>query len=211
MKKALKNITTYCTDHTSTPSQVLYELERETWLKTLAPQMLSGHLQGQFFQFLSRMIRPKTVLEVGTFTGYAAICLAAGLQEGGVLHTIEVNEELEYIIQKYIKKAALEDRIQVHIGDAKNIIPSLDVVFDLVFIDAGKFDNAFYYELALQKMNTGGHILIDNVLWDGKVATKKNDKDTRDIHSFNEMVQADKRVENIMLPIRDGVLLVRKL
>ncbi len=210
MKKTLKHITQYCTEHTSTPAQVLYELERETWLKTLAPQMLSGHLQGQFFSFLSRMIHPKAVLEIGTFTGYAAICLAAGLQAGGILHTIEVNPELEYLIRKYIKKAKLEDRIQVHIGDAKRIVPTLNLLFDLVFIDAGKRDNAFYYELALSKLHTGGHILIDNVLWDGKVAARKSDKDTRDIHAFNEMVQADVRVENIMLPIRDGVLLVRK-
>ncbi|MEM9991031.1 MAG: class I SAM-dependent methyltransferase [Bacteroidota bacterium] len=214
MKKALHHITQYCTEHTSLPSTVLHELERETWLKTLAPQMLSGHLQGQLFRFLSQMIRPRNVLEIGTFTGYTAICLAAGLPAGGQLHTVEVNEELEYLIRKYIQKADLTEKIQLHIGSAKDIVPNLDaqLVFDLVFIDAGKKDNDYYYELALARIPAGAYILIDNVLWDGKVAQKgTNDHDTRTIHGFNEKVQADERVENLMLPIRDGVLLVRKL
>ena len=211
MKKALKHITEYCTAHTSPQSQVLYELERETWLKTLAPQMLSGHLQGQLFRFLSQMIQPKNVLEIGSFTGYTAICLAAGLQKDGVLHSIEVNEELEYIIRKYIAKAGLEERVKIHIGDAKNIIPTLMETFDLVFIDAGKKDNDHYYELALARIPVGGYILIDNVLWDGKVAENASDHDTKTIHGFNGKVQTDERVENIMLPVRDGVMLVRKL
>lgn len=206
-----KTVNEYCEAHTSPQSKVLHELERETWLKTLAPQMLSGHLQGQLLRFLSQMIQPRTVLEIGTFTGYTAICLASGLKEDGVLHTIEVNEELEYIIRKYVQKAGLEKRVKVHIGNAKTIIPTLEGAFDLVFIDAGKMDNDFYYELALKRLSPKGYILIDNVLWDGKVAKKANDQDTRSIHGFNEKVQHDPRVENIMLPVRDGVLLVRKL
>lgn len=201
----------YCEAHTSPASSILYELERETNLKTLAPQMLSGPLQGQLLRFISLLHRPKFVLEVGTFTGYASICLAAGLQEAGQLHTIEVNEELEYLIRKYIDKAGLAKQIQLHIGDARQIIPTLDLSFDLVFIDAGKRDYPFYYELILEKVSPGGIILADNVLWGGKVLAPSKDTDTEMMKAFNEMIQQDQRVENVLLPIRDGLTIIRKI
>ena len=210
MHFSLKKINRYCEQHTTPPSDVLYELERETHLKTLAPQMASGHVQGQFFQFLSQMIRPKAVLEIGTFTGYGAICLAKGLQEDGTLHTIEANEEFEYLIRKYIAKAGLNDKIQLHIGDAKAIIPTIDLQFDLIFLDAAKREYAFYYDLIFPKLKPGGYLLIDNVLWDGKVVAEKKDLDTQILDEFNQKVQADERVENVLLPLRDGVMLVRR-
>ncbi len=210
MNFTLKKLTDYCTAHTTDQDEVLYELERETNLKTLAPQMISGHLQGTLLTFISKMIQPKAILEIGTFTGYATICLAKGLAEGGIVHTIEANEELEYIIRKYVGKAKLEDQVQLHIGDAKKIIPALEVEFDMVLIDAGKKDYAFYYDLVFDKVKKGGLILADNILWSGKVVQKEHDNDTRIIHDFNKKVHQDPRVENVVLPIRDGLILVRK-
>ena len=211
MKKILQSLNIYSEKHTSEPSDLLYQLERETYLKTLAPQMLSGHLQGRFLSFLSKMLRPKAILEVGTFTGYAAICLAEGLVGGGVLHTIEVNRELEYLIRKYLKKGDLEERIQLHIGDAKDIIPTLPIdQFDMIMIDAGKKDNAYFYEMLLPRLRSGGILLVDNVLWDGKVLEEPRDAMTRQILDFNQKIQADDRVENLLLPIRDGMFLLRK-
>lgn len=205
-----KRLSAYCESHTTLQNQVLYELERETHLKTLAPQMISGHLQGQFLILISQLLQPKSILEIGTFTGYAAICMAQGLAEGGVLHTIEPNRELEHIIRKYMAKAGLEDKIQLHIGRGEEIIPTLDAYFDLVFIDAGKQQNAFFYDLIFNKVNKGGLIIIDNVLWSGKVITEAKDPDTNVIRAFNEKIHHDTRVENIMLPIRDGLLIARK-
>lgn len=201
----------YCEKHTTPPSDYLKELERETYLKTLAPQMMSGYLQGRLLSWISKMHQPHQILEIGTFTGYAALCLAEGLPANGHLHTIEVNEELAYLVHKYIRKAQFEDKITLHVGDAKTIIPKLKPTFDLVFIDAGKADNAYYYELMLNLIPSGGIILIDNVLWSGKVVQKKQDTDTRNINAFNLYVHQDKRVENILLPIRDGLILVKKL
>ncbi len=203
----------YCEAHTSPQAPTLYELERETHLKTLAPQMLSGHLQGQMLAFLSKIHRPKLILEIGAFTGYSAICLAQGLQAGGLLHTIEANAELEYLIRKYIALAGLEQRIVLHIGDALEVIPELEGRFDMVFIDAGKQDYSRYYNMLIGRMNPGGLILADNVLWSGKVIAgdREEDPDAISLHRFNEMVQQDPRVENIMLPIRDGLLIARKL
>lgn len=205
-----KLVSAYCEAHTTTQSQVLYELERETHLKTLAPQMISGHLQGQFLSLISQLLQPQSILEIGTFTGYAAICLAQGLAEGGTLHTIEPNRELEQIIRKYIAKAGLVDKIQLHLGKAEDVVPTLDVMFDLVFIDAGKQQNAFFYDLVFDKVNPGGLILIDNVLWSGKVVTDAKDPDTNVIRAFNEKIHNDPRVDNLMLPIRDGLLIARK-
>ncbi len=203
-------ITDYCEAHSTPQSELLYELERESNLKTLSPQMISGTLQGQFLQMLSLMLQPKCVLEIGTFTGYATLCLSRGIPKGGRLHTIEVNPELEYIIRKYIQKAGLENVIDLHIGDAKSIIPQLEHPFDLVFIDAGKSNYGLYYDLVFDQVKSGGVILADNVLWSGKVARAANDADTRVIDAFNKKVQADDRVENIILPIRDGLSIIRK-
>lgn len=209
MQRSLRNLYQYCIQHSTAPSEVLYELERETHLKTLAPQMMTGPLQGQLLRFISLWVQPKVALEIGTFTGYGAICIAEGLPEGGILHTIEPNRELEYIFRKYVATAGLEERIHLHTGRAENIIPTLDCRFDLAVIDGGKQDYSLHYDLVMEKMNTNGVILVDNVLWDGKVVQEKKDKDTLLIHQFNEKIQRDPRVENLLLPLRDGVLIIR--
>lgn len=201
----------YCFAHTSSPEAILLELERETHLRTLSPQMLSGPYQGTLLRFISQMIQPNRVLEIGTFTGYATICLAQGLAHDGCLHTIEVNDELGWLIQKFVQKAGLEQKVRLHLGDAAVVIPTLEGEFDLVFMDAGKLDYAEHYELALAKTRIGGFLLADNVLWDGKVASG----DTKDetaiaLRAFNDFVQQDPRVENIMLPIRDGITIMQK-
>jgi caffeoyl-CoA O-methyltransferase len=201
----------YCMAHTSALAPVFQQLERETQLRTLAPQMMSGPYQGQLLRFISLMIRPQRVLEIGTFTGYSALCLAAGLPPGGQLHTIEANDELGYIIRKFVALAGYQDQIVLHFGDAAQIVPSLEGSFDLVFLDAGKLDYPQHYELALAKMRPGGILLADNVLWDGKVASgNEKDETARLLRSFNDMVQQDVRVENLLLPLRDGLMMVRK-
>lgn len=201
----------YCLAHSSPLGEVLRAVERETHLRTLSPQMLSGEYQGQLLRFLSLMIRPKRVLEVGTFTGYAAICMAEGLAEGGLLHTIEANDELGWLIQKHIERAGMAGKIILHLGDAATVIPQLDEVFDLVFLDAGKLDYPQHYELVLARMRPGGFLLADNVLWDGKVATgNERDETARALRDFNDFVQNDQRVENLLLPLRDGLMVVRK-
>jgi len=201
----------YCLAHTSALDQVLHDLERETHLRTLAPQMLSGEYQGQLLRFLSLMLRPMRVLEVGTFTGYTAICMAEGLAPTGLLHAIEANDELSWIIRKYIQQAGMEDKIVLHFGDAAKVIPTLEEVFDLVFLDAGKLDYPVHYELALAKMRSGGILLADNVLWDGKVASgNERDETARALRAFNDFVHQDERVENLLLPLRDGLMIVRK-
>ncbi|MEM1321992.1 MAG: O-methyltransferase [Bacteroidota bacterium] len=211
MKPNLRKLFAYCEAHTTPHSELLHQLDRETHLKTLAPQMLSGHLQGRLLSWLSRMQQPEYILEIGTFTGYAALCLAEGLQAQGQLHTIEANEELEYLIRKYFQQSAYNDRLHLHIGDAKTIIPQLQLPFDMVFVDAGKMDYAQYYDMVIEQVRPGGLILADNVLWDGKVIQPVNDPDTEVIRAFNTKVQNDERVENILLPIRDGLIIARKL
>lgn len=201
----------YCSDHTTAASELLYDLERETYIKTLAPQMLSGHLQGTLLQFLSEMIQPSLIVEIGTFTGYSAICLAQGLQKGGMLHTIDINPEIQYFVDKYIKRAKLEKQVTFHLGNALDIVPQLPDDIDLAFIDAGKQQYLDFYELILPKIKKGGYILADNVLWSGKVLSDATDSDTVSIRTFNQKIQADKRVKNIVLPIRDGLSIIQKL
>lgn len=210
MNFALKKITKYCEQYTTPQSELLYQLERETHLKTLAPQMMSGPLQGQLLSLISALVQPAIALEIGTFTGYAALCLAKGLAPDGTLYTIEVKEELEYLIRKYIEKAGQQNKIQLLIGDAAEIIPTLATPFDLVFLDAGKRFYAEHYDLVIDQVRSGGIILVDNVLWSGKVTLKKQDKDTEIIHAFNEKIREDQRVENVLLPIRDGINIIRK-
>ena len=211
MNLTKRSILQYCEAHSTPQSEVLYELERETHLKTLAPQMLSGHLQGQLLRFLSRLARPRHALEIGTFTGYGAICIAEGLTEGGQLHNIEANPELEYIIRKYFDKAGLSDRIHLHLGPAEEVLPTLPYPWDFAFIDAAKQDYDWYYEAILDQLRPGGLLLADNVLWSGKVVGRQSgDEDAAALHAFNQKVQADERVENLMLPVRDGLLIVRK-
>ncbi len=195
----------------STPASIaLNELERHTFLTQLQPNMISGAYQGRFLSLISKLIRPQSILEIGTFTGYAAICLAEGLVENGVLHTIEVNEEQESIIRQAIMANHCEAKIQLHIGNAFEIIPTLDTVFDLVFIDAGKEDYIAYYELVFPLVRSGGLIIADNVLWKGKVLEPNADKTTRSIQDFNQKIVQDNRVEILLLPIRDGLSLILK-
>jgi predicted O-methyltransferase YrrM len=201
----------YSEQFTSVESAILKELNRETHAKILMPRMLSGHLQGRLLSMLSHMIQPRRILEIGTYTGYSAICLAEGLQEDGLLHTIEINEELESFAKKYFQKAGVLHKIQMHIGNALDIIPSLDEVFDLVFIDADKEHYAAYYDLVFDKVRKDGFIIADNVLWSGKVLNDKKDKDTAAIHAFNKKIAADLRVEHLLLPVRDGIMIVRKV
>jgi predicted O-methyltransferase YrrM len=201
----------YCLAHTTPASALLEALDRETNLKTLSPQMQSGAYQGMLLRFISQMLQPKRILEIGTFTGYAALCLAEGLPEDGLLHTIEVNDELGWIFRKYVKLAGLEHKVLQHHGDAADIVPTLPDTFDLVFLDAGKLDYQQHYEMVLPKIRPGGFLLADNVLWDGKVAGgDTKDETARALRDFNDFVQADARVENMVLPIRDGILFVRK-
>ena len=201
----------YCITHTTTETAVLSQLDRETNLKTLSPQMQSGPYQGVLLKFISQMINPQRILEIGTFSGYSAICLADGLSEDGVLHTIEVNDELAWLIQKYVQLSGFEDKIVLHIGDAKSIIPKLDEIFDLVFIDAGKLEYTTHFEMVLPKVRSGGFILVDNVLWDGKVAGgDQKDETAVSLRAFNDHVHQDDRVENLLLPLRDGLMLIRK-
>lgn len=202
----------YILMHSEPESEVLADLSRATHLQVLRPRMLSGNLQGQFLKMLCRMIGARRVLEIGTYTGYAAISMASGLSEGGVVHTIDVNDELEDFTRGFIEKSGLEKHIVFHIGDACEIIPRLDEVFDLVFIDADKREYSKYYHLVFDKVRVGGMIIADDVLWDGKVADPnvKLDAQTQGIMEFNDMVQADTRVENVLLPVRHGLMMIRK-
>jgi predicted O-methyltransferase YrrM len=203
----------YVHHHSEAESELLNELNRETYLKVLQPRMLSGHVQGRILSMYSKLIRPERILEIGTYTGYSAICLAEGLTDGGTLHTIEKNEELLPIINRYVERAGLSDKIKLHIGNALPIIESMDITFDLVFIDADKTNYLNYYEAVLPKMKSGGCIIADNVLWSGKVLDEeelKNDLDTRALDEFNKAVTADERVDNVLLPVRDGLMVVIK-
>ena len=202
----------YILDHTKEEDSLLAELNRETHLKVIHPRMLSGHLQGKFLEMISHMINPKSILEIGTYTGYSAICMAKGLSVDGILHTIEINSELNNFSEKYFNKSGLKYKIRQHTGSALDIIPQLDEVFDLVFIDADKENYLRYYKLVFDKVKTGGFILADNALWDGKVMKNPNyqDKETKGIDEFNEYIQQDKRIENMLLPLRDGIMMIRK-
>ena len=205
------DIQQYAEQHTSPESDLLKRINRDTNAHIMMPRMLSGHLQGRFLSMISHMIRPKAILEIGTYTGYSAICLAEGLQPGGKLITIDANEELEDLVRNYFKKAGLEHQIDFIIGKALDILPTLDVKFDLVFIDADKENYSRYYDYAIKQLNLGGYILADNVLWSGKVLQEKTDKDTRALQEFNRKVHNDPRVESVLLPVRDGIMLARKI
>lgn len=201
----------YLEAHTTDADAVLAELYRETHLHVMNPRMASGPVQGQFLKFIVNMLQPKRILEIGTFTGYSAICLAKALPEGGRLTTIEANREYEDLIRKYFDKAQVSNKIDLIFGDAKQVIPTLAVGFDLVFIDADKISYPTYYDLVIEKVNVGGFILADNVLWEGKVLNANTkERDTQAIITFNDKVQTDPRVENVLLPIRDGLMMVRK-
>ena len=210
MNSLIQKLTEYCEEHSTPQSQLLYELERETHLKTFAPQMTSGHIQGQFLSLLSQLMRPRLVLEIGTFTGYATICLAKGLEDNGIIHTIEVNEELAYLSNKYFEKSGLKHKIKAHIGNAKEIIPTIEGKFDIIFIDAGKLDYPDFYDLIFDRVKSGGLILSDNVLWSGKIVNGATDKHTKILDFYNKKLLNDKRIEHLILPFRDGMGISRK-
>ncbi len=191
-------------------NELLKRINRETYLKETMPQMLSGHYQGRLLSFLSKLINPARILEIGTFTGYATLCLAEGLSQDGRIHTIEINEELEPRLLAYFEEAASSKKIELHIGEALKIIPTLKDTFDLVFIDADKKNNYNYFELVLGKVRPGGLILIDNVLWKGKVLEESPDKQTHSIIELNNKIASDPRIEKLILPIRDGLFMIRK-
>lgn len=201
----------YVEAHSSPETALLKKINRDTHAQVLMPRMLSGHLQGNVLATFSRMIRPKRILEIGTFTGYSAICLAQGLAENGLLYTIDINEELENRVRNYFTEAGLAERIRYMIGNATELIPKIEETWDLVFIDADKVNYAKYYDLVFDRVRKGGFIIADNVLWSGKVVAEKTDKDTENIKFFNQKVQEDKRVFNTLFPIRDGLMVVEKL
>ena len=206
------NILNYSISKSEKESKLLNDLYRETYLKVLNPRMISGHYQGRILSLISKIISPKKILEIGTYTGYSAICLCEGMEKDGMLHTIDNNKELVEIQNKYFKKANLTNKIVQHSGDAKNIIPSIDEEFDIVFIDADKESYPEYYDLIINKVRSGGIIIADNILWSGKILEKveKDDQATKSIIEFNNKIIEDDRVKNIILPIRDGLNIVRK-
>jgi caffeoyl-CoA O-methyltransferase len=213
MKFLAEEIEEYSVAHTEEENVLLKSLNRETHANVLSPRMLSGHMQGRFLSMISRMIRPDRILEIGTYTGYSAICLCEGLNPGGELITIDVNEELETFTRRYFDQTDFKDQIDYRIGNAMDIVPTLTDTFDLVFIDADKINYSSYFNLCLDKVRTGGFLIADNVLWSGKVVEqlKKSDKDTQALLDFNRMVHEDPRVSNILLPIRDGLMILQKL
>jgi caffeoyl-CoA O-methyltransferase len=206
-----ESIQHYAEQHTSSEADLLKKIDRDTHAKVMMPRMLSGHLQGRVLSMISHMIRPHRILEIGTYTGYSAVCLAEGLQEGGKLITIDINEELEDRVRDYFAASSYNNNIEYKIGNAVEVIPALNETFDLVFIDADKERYSVYFDLVIDKVRNGGFILADNVLWSGKVLDAKPDKDTRAILEFNKKIQDDPRVENVLLPIRDGIMLMRKV
>jgi caffeoyl-CoA O-methyltransferase len=201
----------YCENFTEKESDLLKQLNRETHLKIVSPRMLSGHLQGRFLSFLSKLAAPNTILEIGTYTGYSALCLAEGLKKDGKLITIDPNEETNHFARQFIEKSDFNSKILLMQGLAQEIIPELGRTFDLVFIDADKKNYALYYDLIIDKVNSGGLIIADNVLWSGKILDENKDADTQAIHDFNKKVNGDIRVSHLLLPLRDGLMVMRKI
>lgn len=203
----------YIVAHSETEPELLQQLTRETYQKILQPIMLSGPYQGRVLSMISKLINPKSILELGTFTGYSTLCLAEGLQKEGIIHTVDINEELEDFQRKYFEKSGYGKQIIQHIGNALDIIPKINSTFDLVFIDADKPNYSKYFHLIIDKLNTGGIILSDNVLWHGKVIEKLNPKDesTKAVLDYNTLLKNDKRIETVVLPIRDGLTISRKI
>lgn len=207
-----EQIDQYILSHIDEEGELLQNLNRDAHVNLLRPRMLSGHLQGRVLKMLCRLVQPRYILEIGTYTGYATLCLAEGAADDAQIHTIEVNDELEDFIKKHLYKSKLKDRIHLHLGDAMEIIPSIDRMFDLVFIDANKRTYVEYYDLIFDKVRPGGLIIADNTLWDGKIleTPKASDKQTIGIQKFNDMIAKDTRVEKVILPMRDGLTLIWK-
>lgn len=208
------DIMVYAIRHTQDESELLKALNKETHQKILQPRMISGHFQGRFLSFIAKLIKPQTILEIGTYTGYATLCLAEGLTKDGIIHTIEINEELVDFQKKYFDQSEFKNQIFNHLGEAKNIIPELNLEFDLVFIDADKTNYPIYLEMVLSKLRKGGVLIADNVLWSGKVLEhqqKSTDSETNSIKLFNKLVKKEKNLETLLLPIRDGLMVCRKV
>jgi len=206
-----ENIDQYASEHSQKEPELLLELFKETWQKALVPRMISGHFQGRVLSMISKLVAPKTILEIGTYTGYSALCLAEGLQKGGTLHTIDHNEELFNFQRKYFDRSAYKDQIKQYIGEALDVIVDIKGPFDLVFIDADKANYVNYFKAVIDNMNSGGVILSDNVLWSGKVTEKPNpkDEDTIALIAYNKLINEDPRMETVLLPIRDGLTISR--
>ncbi len=208
-----KKINLYSEKHTETESEILAELNRETWANVLNPRMLSGHLQGRILSMISNMIKPKNIIEIGTYTGYSALCMAEGLQKNGKLHTLDINEEYASIAKKYFNRSIYSKNIIQHIGKAVDIIPKINHNFQLAFIDADKINYSNYFDLVIEKIDLNGCIIADNVLWSGKVTNKESEQDleTKALSLYNKKVLSDTRVETILLPVRDGLMISRKI
>mgnify|MGYP003294411845 CR=1 FL=1 len=202
----------YIMSHIEPEGDLLHSLYRDTNLRLLNPRMASGHIQGRLLKMLTGMIRPKNVLEIGTFTGYSAICIAQGLEDGAMLHTVEIDDELQDFIEEWLDRSGLHDRIELHIGNAMDIVPQLGLRFDMIFMDGEKRQYPDYYGMCMSCLNPGGYILADNTLWDGHVADAAYDSDsqTAAIRRFNDMVACDSRVTVAMIPVRDGITVIRK-
>lgn len=190
--------------------ELLQHIDRETNLKVLMPRMLSGHYQGRVLSMLSKMNNPQRILEIGTFTGYATLCLAEGLSENGIIYTLDINAELEDMVRANFAKSPLNNKINYIIGDAQQSLKNINQTFDIVFIDADKKNNSTYYDLVFDRVKSGGLIIVDNVLWSGKIVNNAQDKDTKNISEFNDKIAADSRVEKLILPVRDGLFIIRK-
>ncbi len=205
-------INKYISNHSDKEEEILHELYRETHKKVLHPRMLSGPILGKFLEMIVKMIQPDHILEIGTYTGYGTICMARGLKKNGILHTIEINDELEEFITCYLKRSGEISKVRLHIGDALSIIPAIDTSFDLCFIDGDKREYPEYLKLCKKHLNSGGFILADNTLWDGKILSPpdKADKHTKGIQQFNEMIKDDPELSNVILPVRDGLTIVQK-
>lgn len=212
MEFITKDLSDYCENSTSPESEILSQLNRETHLKVVSPRMLSGHLQGRFLSLISKLQQPTLIVEIGTYTGYSALCLAEGLKNNGKLITIDVNEETSAVAKSFIEKTDYANKIELVLADAKSYIPTIEESIDLVFIDADKKNYLNYYHLVIDQLNQGGLIIADNVLWSGKITMPEveMDKETLALHQFNQFVQQDDRVDNLLLPIRDGLMVVRK-
>lgn len=206
------DINEYILSHSDNEGDLLSALNRDANVNLLRPRMLSGHLQGRILKMFCRMLNPRRVLEIGTYTGYATLCMAEGMQEGALIHTLEINDEMEDFIMKYLSRSPHKEKICVHFGDAMTLIPQFDETFDLVFIDADKRLYSAYYDLVFPKVRPGGLILADNTLWDGKVVQEEpaSDKQTQGILAFNEKIKHDDRVEKVILPLRDGLTMIWK-
>ncbi len=208
-----QELDSYVCNHTEEEPSLLYELNRKTNLEVLRPRMLSGHFQGRVLSMLSHMIQPLNILEIGTYTGYSALSFAEGLQKGGKVITIDINEELEEMVNYFIDQSNYKENVEMIVGDAMNIIPTLNVEFDIVFIDADKQNYSKYYDIVFDKVRKGGYIISDNVLWSGKVVEnyETTDRDTQLLMDFNQKVHNDKRVQNVLFPLRDGLMIARKI